>query len=462
MLRSPSHESVTTDLSLFSVSSLASDAKAPPATTSPSARPPSSSSLRVDFRASDGSIPGGGRSPTPEHHSSGDLLAPPPGDPSRRRCGPQGRRPGSSAPRAPPPAVIPELLWFEEEETELMRSCAALSSALGLQKSFSTGDILGRGASGPWDDDDAEWWGAGGARDDGDGPAKGVGAKGAVSEEALLGCGAHRFLLHLQGGSGGTNLVPALLRCPLHRRLDAASRSCSTWVAVGDAVSQLPSPHGGGAAEPPPATTAATTTTTAATATTTTTASSAAPPDVPAPRRPPAQQHSLPPPPSSPPFAPADLIRSVNKKVRQGYIRRRLLATFRALERLSRGEFGEPAATEVVESSVGAKGAPEVVTLQGPVLAVAETSHPASPSSSLLRVPGSTGSGGASSNPQRRVSGVSTTGVTPGGAASARNLPLTIRDVERERGKPLSKYERNMMIFDWLHTLDDASFEGLQ
>ena len=43
-----------------------------------------------------------------------------------------------------------------------------------------------------------------------------------------------------------------------------------------------------------------------------------------------------------------------------------------------------------------------------------------------------------------------------------KNLPLTIRDVERERGKPLSKYERNMMIFNWLHTLDDSSFEGLQ
>ncbi|XP_071448618.1 uncharacterized protein [Hetaerina americana] len=454
MLRSPSHESVTTDLSLFSVSSLASDAKAPPATTSPSARPPTSSSLRVDFRTSDRSIPGGGRSPTPEHHSSGDLLVPPPGDPSRRRYGQQGRRPGSSAPRAPPPAVIPELLWFEEEETELMRGCAALSSALGLQKSFSTGDILGRGAAGPWDDDDAEWWGAGGARDDSEGGIRGVGAKGAVSEEALLGCGAHRFLMHLQGGSGGTNLVPALLRCPLHRRLDAASRSCSTWVAVGDAVSQLPSPHGGGV---PAESTTTAPTTTAANANTT-----AAPPEVPPIRRPPSQQHTLPPPPSSPPFAPADLIRSVNKKVRQGYIRRRLLATFRALERLSRGEFGV-AAVEAVESSGVAKGPPELVTLQGPVLAVAESSHPASPSSSLLRVPGSTGGGGGgSSNSQRRVSGVSTAVVNPGAAAGARNLPLTIRDVERERGKPLSKYERNMMIFDWLHTLDDASFEGLQ
>lgn len=45
---------------------------------------------------------------------------------------------------------------------------------------------------------------------------------------------------------------------------------------------------------------------------------------------------------------------------------------------------------------------------------------------------------------------------------AGKNLPLTIRDVERERGKPLSKYERNMMIFNWLHTLDNSTFEGLQ
>lgn len=46
---------------------------------------------------------------------------------------------------------------------------------------------------------------------------------------------------------------------------------------------------------------------------------------------------------------------------------------------------------------------------------------------------------------------------------AGKNLPLTIRDVERERGKPLSKYERNMMIFNWLHTLDDtAHVEGIQ
>ena len=34
---------------------------------------------------------------------------------------------------------------------------------------------------------------------------------------------------------------------------------------------------------------------------------------------------------------------------------------------------------------------------------------------------------------------------------------LSTREIERDRGKPLSKYERNVMIFDWLHTLDEAA-----
>lgn len=37
-------------------------------------------------------------------------------------------------------------LWGEEE-SELIRSCAALSSALGVHKSFSTSDISGLGSS---------------------------------------------------------------------------------------------------------------------------------------------------------------------------------------------------------------------------------------------------------------------------------------------------------------------------
>lgn len=142
------------------------------------------------------------------------------------------------------PADIPEILWFEEE-TELIRSCAALSSAVGLQKSFSTSDI----SQLPSPEDGSNV----------------PGLRSAVSELALNSLQRSGFLLE-------------------NARLDHTSRSCSTWVAVGDiaSTSQLPSPHGGQSA------------------------ATAQP------------QTATPPPP--PVFTAADFIRSVNKKVRNKII----------------------------------------------------------------------------------------------------------------------------------------------
>ena len=37
-----------------------------------------------------------------------------------------------------------------------------------------------------------------------------------------------------------------------------------------------------------------------------------------------------------------------------------------------------------------------------------------------------------------------------------KNASVTLNDVERERGRPLSKYQRNIMIFNWLHSLEDT------
>ena len=166
------------------------------------------------------------------------------------------------------PADIPEILWFEEE-TELIRSCGALSSALGLQKSFSTSDV----SQLPSPEAVAG--------------LSGRGLRSAVSSHGLdL---AHRDSMLLE-----------------QARLDHASRSCSTWVAVGDmaSTSQLPSPHGG------------TTTSLAQPSLQLQSASAATclanPPVV--------------------PFTAADLVRSVNKKVRQNYIRRRLVYTMWCLD----------------------------------------------------------------------------------------------------------------------------------
>ncbi|KAL1115963.1 hypothetical protein AAG570_005458 [Ranatra chinensis] len=221
-----------------------------------------------------------------------------------------------------PPADIPEMLWFEEE-TELIKGCAALSSALGLHKSFSTSDISQLPS-----------------------PPEEHPLRAAVSDLALSWVQRYGYVV-----GGG--------------RLEAASRSCSTWVAVGDAASQLPSPH----------------------------------------------PHHLPLAPPQPAFTPADLVRSVNKKVRQNYIRRRLLTTCRALERLSQSEF-------------------DLDRLGAAVAAAAAA---------------------ASRNEEEDDEEAAASASKRGG----HHLSLTLTDVERQRGKPLSKYDRNMMIFNWLHTLDD-------
>ena len=34
------------------------------------------------------------------------------------------------------------------------------------------------------------------------------------------------------------------------------------------------------------------------------------------------------------------------------------------------------------------------------------------------------------------------------------------KEIAKDQGKPLSKYERNMMIFDWLHTLGKMKLGG--
>ncbi|CAK9800807.1 hypothetical protein ANTPLA_LOCUS2573 [Anthophora plagiata] len=307
MLRSPSHESVTTDLSLFSVSSIASELRG--------------ANRLVTFKSyTDVHLTGRGPSPKPDNRQVLNTR----------------------------PADIPEILWFEEEN-ELIRSCGVLSSALGLRKSFSTSDVSQLPSP------------------DTLGPS---GLRPTVSTLALNTAQRNTMLLE-------------------HARLNHASRSCSTWVAVGEPVantSQLPSPHGGASQEQQQQTSSSQS----------------------------AQQPPLAPP-QPVPFTGADFVRSVNKTVRQNYIRRRLLTTYRALERLSQSEFNLDQ-LEVVASA-------------------AQTT-----SGTTLLVPGATG---ISQSPLL--------------GHKERNHALTIKDVERERGNQLSKYERNMMIFNWLHTLDDTA-----
>ncbi|CAH0730678.1 unnamed protein product, partial [Brenthis ino] len=259
--RSPSHESVTTELSLFSVSSAASDARVLRLLASKAGQGPDPS-LRV-------------ASPNPE----GKAI-----------------KRGSTS-----------ILQSGDACRELLAGCAALCAQLGLRRSFSAGDVASGTVAKP--------------------------VRSATSEVGL--CAALEALT-----------------------MSAASRSCSTWVAVGG--SQLPSPQRAHPAQPPPR------------------------------------------------ALPGD-----NKKVRQNYIKRRLLTTYRALERMSQSEFN----LDKLE-------------------AVASAAANTGPGPTTLAVPTKT-----------------TKFVHP----EAAHLALTAADLERERGRPLSKYERNMIIFNWLHTLDEAA-----
>ncbi|CAH1641927.1 unnamed protein product [Spodoptera littoralis] len=257
--RSPSHESVTTDLSLFSVSSAASDARVLRLLACKAGQGPDPS-LRV-------------ASPNPDSK----YL----------------KRPSSSSlPLAP------------DQCRELLAGCAALCAQLGLRRSFSAADVASREPCLP--------------------------LRSATSEVGL------------------SAALEALT-------MSAASRSCSTWVAVGG--SQLPSPQRSQLVQAP--------------------------------------QRSL---------------LTDNKKVRQSYIKRRLLTTYRALERMSQSDFN----LDRLEAAAA--------------LASGGVSLPVPP------------------HKHTRI-------VHPEAAA----LALTAADLERERGRPLSKYERNMMIFNWLHTLDEPA-----
>lgn len=126
-------------------------------------------------------------------------------------------------------------------------------------------------------------------------------------------------------------------------------------------------------------------------------------------------------------------------QVRQNYIRRRLMTTYKALERLSQSEFNldrlEVAAANAASGSY--------------IMPKPSTDIPAV----HLTVPGP-------GPPPPSCTQVTTILRVVKQRTNSKNLPLTVTDVERERGKPLSKYDRNMMIFNWLHTLDDSSFEG--
>lgn len=118
--------------------------------------------------------------------------------------------------------------------------------------------------------------------------------------------------------------------------------------------------------------------------------------------------------------------------------------TYKALERLSQSEFNldklELEAAASVKTGGGSGAESRTSSATGGGGGGESSSGKANSASNRLSVPG------VSSNVSRQWK--KTTILDP---AEER---LTVTDVERERGQPLSKYDRNMMIFNWLLTLE--------
>lgn len=311
-------------------------------------------------------------------------------------------------------------MWLEEGN-DIILSCAQLSSVLGIQKSFSTSDISQ--------------------------------LPGKINGAGNSGVSLSNVYSDLQSSNGNQLrhtvselALNSLQRCGymLDSRLEHASRSCSTWVAVGElaSTSQLPSPHGGPAINVN--TSSSQQQLTAANANIQ----------------------------SQPAFTAADLIRSVNKKVRQNYIRRRLLTTYRAIERLSQSEFNlDQLEAAAVAATVNAGPGPTELAvpimkpLEKPSVSCAEPKDV--PTVAIDETP---------TLANKEVVEIPTVADAPPtiSVTKPKNIPvicpqlknkismninrnLTIHDIEKERGRPLSKYDRNMMIFNWLHSLDETS-----
>lgn len=295
-------------------------------------------------------------------------------------------------------------MWLEEGN-DLILSCAQLSSVLGLQKSFSTSDIT------------------------------------QLPSTKLNGSGGGAFSLSHAYADLHTSNVSYLRQTMSERalnllqlgymldssRLDHTSRSCSTWVAVGElaSTSQLPSPHGGPVS-----------------ANVNTSSSqqqlSAANANIQ----------------SQPTFTAVDLLLSVNKSVRRNYIRRRLLTTYRAIERLSQIA-ADPGPTELVVPATAVAG---ILSSAADNENVVAPSEPTSEREAAT----TTGEAGAYSVPAiEKPRSVAPAVICPQLknklTMNINNRNLTINDIEKERGRPLSKYDRNIMIFNWLHSLDETS-----
>ncbi|XP_076372062.1 uncharacterized protein LOC143257372 [Tachypleus tridentatus] len=313
--RSPSRDSFATDLSLMSLSSLGSEVSR------------MRSGLMRNPRNGEGPDESPRQSPQPAEMLWGRSGV-------RSSRGARGcllQVPSEKHRPVTKRTISGEVLF--EEETEAIRNCGALSSLLGLMKSFSTTDITHIT------------------------PEENESLRPSTSEVALCDWGQFVFS---------------------SRRLDPNSRSLSTWVAVGDVASSSyvasPQPQLSFVGD------------------------------------------------AYPIINPAEMIRSVNKKVRQKYIRRRVLSTYKALERLTHSDINLLKKSQQQDTTTGV-----------PQVQISTDIDHCVPSEVHI--------------PSFGIRGPN------------KNVTLTVKDIDREKGRPLTNYERNMMIFSWLQNLEENSFE---
>ncbi|CAI6358538.1 unnamed protein product [Macrosiphum euphorbiae] len=249
---------------------------------------------------------------------------------------------------------ITNSVWFEEEN-DLIKSCGALQSALGLSKSFSTSDIA-------------------------DATSMDTGCWLADTEDVRMPHSASELAINKLR----INSDVLLMATNMQGRLGNTSRSLSTCVVVGDmaSTSQLPSPS----------------------------------------RYSSSLHNSY----ASSAFSPTDLVRSVNKKVRQNYIQRRLLITYKTLERLSLSEFN----LDKSSSGGGADHVPDQLQLSDRNDATGAAIAAASGSNKYLSVP------------------------RTGKPLCPDDIAVCTDTIKRYQPKAFTRYDRNMFIVNWLDNID--------
>lgn len=135
-------------------------------------------------------------------------------------------------------------------------------------------------------------------------------------------------------------------------------------------------------------------------------------------------------------FSAADFVRSVNKKVRQNYIRGRVLSTYRVLQRLTHN----PSPSTSLSN----------VTISNPAAPATTKNNP-----TVTFTPNST----TCKDQLTKILNNAPIDFSTFNLMQNRPKPLSLKDVEKDKGKPLTKYDRNMMIFSWLQNLDESSFD---